>query len=233
MAIFGIIKSDDQVFTGDKIRFDCSESFVSPDVTFKSPISHEISTDGGVTWYNITLKKYVDWIFTTSGSKTITLRLTDSSDNQETFTKVVSVSSLSTANLFSKDVDLYKYEPEIDQYLPKKWSSWNMIHLEAQKFLLNWLDEKQYFNQDGESYEAQDIMSIEQVREISTFKALEIIFAGNSNVVGDIFSIKRDKYKELFNEKASRSYLKLDYNNNGTIEQEDSTSLNSIRILRR
>ena len=30
---FGVVKCDDNVFTGDKIRFDVSESFVTPDET--------------------------------------------------------------------------------------------------------------------------------------------------------------------------------------------------------
>lgn len=233
MAIFGVIKCDDNVFTGDKIRFDVSESFVTPDETLATPISHEISVDGGVSWYNITAKKMVDWIFTSAGNKTITLRITALSGSQ-TFTKSVTVLDLTTAKLFSKDFDLYQHEPEIDQYLPKKWSSWNMIHKRAQDWIIDFLDEKGIFNENGAKYTVNDLHDLQQVKQLSTYKTLEFIFEGNSNVVGDIFSIKAAKYKELSNTKASRSQLSLDYNANGVNDDsQERTNLHTVVIKRR
>ena len=103
--IFGVIKTDDQVYSGDKIRIDVSGSFLTPDLTFAT-VSHEISVDAGVTWYNVSAKKYVDWIFTTTGTKTISLRLSTTEPANQVFTKDITVLNLATANLFSKDFDL-------------------------------------------------------------------------------------------------------------------------------
>ena len=72
--IFGVIKSDDKVFTGDKLRIDASQSFLTPALSF-AVVSHEVSVDGGATWHDISAKKYIDWIFSTSGTKTISLRI--------------------------------------------------------------------------------------------------------------------------------------------------------------
>lgn len=226
MSIFGVIKSDDSVFTGDKIRFDFSQSFTTPDVSFATTLSFQASFDGGVTYLDCSSKKYIDYIYSTAGTKTVTLKLKDSAANEEIFTKTVTCLDLTTANLFSKDNDLYQFEPEIDSYLPKKWSSWNMIHKQAQEWIIDWLDEQGIYKSDESLYTAADIIDSQQVKQLSIYKALEIIFEGNSNVAGDIFSIKRDKYRALVVEKSNRAYLRLDYDGDGV--QENSERVNMM-----
>jgi hypothetical protein len=230
--IFGVIKTDDQVYSGDKIRIDVSGSFLTPDLTFAT-VSHEISVDAGVTWYNVSAKKYVDWIFTTTGTKTISLRLSTTEPASQVFTKDITVLNLSTANLFSKDFDLYNLEPEIDQYLPKKWSSWNIVHKRAQDWIIDFLDEKGIFNENGEKYTVADIMDVQQVKQLSTYKALEFIYEGNSNIVGDLFSIKAEKYRQMANTKASRSQLSLDFNANAVADDYERTNLHEIIVRRK
>ena len=231
MSIFGVIKSDDNVFTGDKLRIDVSGSFLAPALVFAT-ISHEISVDSGVTWYNITDKKYVDWIFTTAGTKTISVRISTTEPASQIFTKDVTVLNLATANLFSLDFDLYAHEPEIDNYRPKKWSSWNMIHKRAQDWIIDFLDEKGIFAEDGSKYTVSDILDKQQVKQLSTYKALQFIFEGNSNVAGDLFGIKAAKYEQLSNTKASRSQLALDFNKDTVSTVSERTNLQTILVRR-
>lgn len=232
MAIFGVIKSDDKVFSGDKIRLEVGESFLSPDESFATPISHEISVDNGLTWYNVTTKKYVDWLFTTAGIKVISLRITTLTGFQ-VFTKLIDVLDITTANLFSKDFDLYQYEPEIDQYLPKKWSSWNMVHKRAQDWIIDFLDEKGIFDENGHKYTVADLLDTQQVKQLSVYKTLEFIFEGNSNIVGDLFSIKAEKYRQMSNTKSSRSQLSLDFNANTVNDDSiERTNLHTILVRR-
>lgn len=228
--IFGVIKSDDKVFTGDQIRIDVSSSFLAPNKTFGT-ISHEISVDSGVTWYNVSSKKLVDWIFTTSGDKTISLRLNTSTAETQTFTKTVSVLDLTAQNLFSLDSDLYILEPEIDQYLPKRWSSWNLVHYKAQAYIIDWLDEKGFKKQNGTKYAVADLLDKQEVKQWSTYKTLEFIYEGNSNIVGDISSTKRDKYKELANEKSARAQITLNYNGDSA-DLQQGLNLNVINLVR-
>lgn len=231
MSIFGIIKSDDKVFTGDKLRIDCSESFLAPGLTFAT-VSHEISVDGGVTYYNISAKKYVDWMFSTAGAKTITLRVSTTEPASLTFTKTVTCLNIATQNLFSTDSDLYKYESEIDQYLPKRWSSWNLIHLKAQEWIIDWLDEKGIYNSAGEKYTVADLLDKQQVNQLSAYKTLEFIFESNINIADDLFTQKRNKYLSLSNEKSSRSQLQLDFNKDGLPAVNEKTDLLSVEIRR-
>lgn len=232
MAVFAVLKSDDRVFEGDKIRFDGSESFIGSTATFHGNNSHEISFDNGVTWINISQKKYLDYAFGTSGPKTVLLRVRDQHDNTNTATKVITVLDLADQKLFSNDSDLYFYEPEIDAYLPKKWSSWNLVHLKAQEFILDWLDEIGAYKADGSKFTAADFGDSQQVKQLSCYKTLEIIYEGNSNVVGDLFSIKRDKYRGLVLEKLNRSNLRLDYDDNGTIDTNEKINLFSGELTR-
>ena len=231
MSIFGIIKCDDQVYSGDKIRINVSESFLAQGLAFAT-VSHEISVDAGATWYDVSLKKGIDWIFSTAGTKTISLRLNTTLPSSQTFTRDITVLDLSLANLFSKDFDLYVHEPEIDQYLPKKWSSWNMVHKRAQDWIVDFLDEKGIFAQDGTKYAAADLTDKQQVKQLSVYKTLQFIFEGNSNVVGDLFSIKAAKYETLSNTKASRSQLDLDYNKNAVADDFEKTNLHTIIVRR-
>lgn len=231
MSIFGIIKSDDQVFTGDKLRIDVGGSFLAPDLTFAT-VSHEISVDAGVTWYNVTAKKYVDWLFTTAGIKTISVRISTTEPASQVFTKDIEVLNLATANLFSLDFDLYIHEPEIDQYRPKKWSSWNLVHLRAQSWIIDFLDEKGIFAENGSKYTVADIMDKQQVKQLSAYKTLQFIFEGNSNVGGDLFSIKAAEYEKLANAKASRSQLSLDYNKDTLKNDNERTNLQTILVRR-
>lgn len=233
MSIFGVIKTDDKVFTGDQLRIDVSSSFLAPGLSFGT-ISHEISIDEGVTWFNVSTKKSADWIFSTAGEQIITLRLTASTTptaTTQTFTKTVNVLDLTAQKLFSLDSDLYIIEPEIDQYLPKRWSSWNLVHLKAQEYIIDWLDEKKTFKRDGSKYGVSDILDKQEVKQWSTYKVLEFIYEGNSNIVGDISSIKRDKYRTMSDEKASRSQLSLNYSGD-VADTEQRVDLFSVNVVR-
>ena len=174
----------------------------------------------------------LDWIFTSSGDKTIQLKLTITGDVSEITTKTVKVLNLTDAKLFSNDSDLYALEPEIDRFLPERWTSWNMIHLKAQRFILDWLDEKGFAKDNGAKYQVSDLLNIQEVKQFATCKALEIIFEGNSNVVGDIFSVKREKYRLMALEKASRSQLTLDKNIKEGDEPLDRTNMRVATLVR-
>jgi uncharacterized transporter YbjL len=59
-----------------------------------------------------------------------------------------------------------------------------------------------------------------------------LIYEGNSNVVGDLSSVKRDKYKGMVIEKLSRANLRLDYNDDGTIDTNEKINLMSGTLVR-
>ena len=238
MSAFAVLKSDDKVFANDKIRFDATASFLTPDDSWEvgtqqTPLpSHEISFDDGDTWIDISEHEYIDYAFATAADYDVVLRVTADSGSVSTIEKTVTVIDPTTTILFSKDSDLETYEPEINRYLPKKWSSWNLVHLRAQEFILQWLDETRVYKADGTNFTADDFGDHEQVKQLSCYKTLEIIYEGLSNVVGDIFSLKRDKYKSLVIEKLNRANLKLDYDGSGAVDTNERIDLYSGELTR-
>ena len=231
--MFGIIKCDERVFTGDKLFIDVSKSFVPAGSSFHPTLSHEISMDSGVTWIDVTATKSLSWIFSSAGAKIITLRLTDSLSAQLTFPKTIQCLDLTAQKLFSNDSNLYPYETEIDQYLPKKWSSWNLVHLQSQEWIMDWLDEMGMTDNEGEKYIVADLLDSDQVKQLSCVKTLELIYESNINIPGDLYTQKRDKYQKMVSERSSRSYLKLDANKDGLSDLGDRQRLNSVGLYRR
>lgn len=225
--IFPILKYEDVIYTNNRVRFEASESFANKAL---ATVSHEMSMDGGSTWINITQKKHLDWMFLNDATYVVQLRINTSDLDSATISKTVEVVDASTQVFFSNDSDLYKYEADIDKYLPDRWSSWIHMHAEARKIFMDWLDEKGIKKEDGSKYLVEDVMDIEQVRQFSTFKALELIFESNIKVTGDVFSFKRDHYRKLSNEKLSRSEIKLDFN--GNTEADESTNLLTVGVER-
>jgi hypothetical protein len=227
---FPILTFDKEVFSGDKVRIDASRSFFDPNET-AATISHEISFDDGATWINISEKKYIDYGTFNGGETPIKFRLT-SNLTDAILNESLAVLDIGTIKLFSRDFDLYSYESDIDQYLPKKWSSWNLVHYNAQKYILDWLDEKRIYKSDGSKYTAADLLDKKEVRQFSIAKTLEFIFESNSKIVGDVFSVKRDKYRALANEKASRMQLTLDANGDTILNDTENRDIGGVELIR-
>jgi hypothetical protein len=229
MAKFGIIISDQKVFRNDLIVFDFKKSYFTPDETPAAP-SLEFSADN-TTWYDVSSKKEISWRFSTAGNQTIYLRMTSTTSGDQTFTYQVEVIDTAAQNLFSQDSDLIGYEPDIMKWLPKYWSSWNIIHLRAQEYILNFLREKAIYAEDGTDYKRDEIQNIDEVRDWSSALALYYIFSGTSNSTSDVFKEKSKQYEEIANTRAAKARISLDYNKN--LENDDpQEDLRSV-ILRR
>ena len=221
MAKFAIITCEDKVFQGDKIQFDFTKSVITPDET-PAVISHEFSADG-LSYVNITPTKMIDWVFLVPGAQTIYFRHTSNVGSQIS-TKSITILDLAAQKLFSTDTDLVAYEPEIIKWLPKKWSSWNIIHLRAQDYILNLLREKRILDVKGNSYTKDDIFDRSEVRDLSAALVLRYIFSGTSNSSDDVFQKKSDEYDELVSTREAAMSIKLDFNKNG-LKDESSDSV--------
>lgn len=229
---FGRIDCDDKVFTGDQLRVDVSKSILLPTETKADPTFYEISFDLGTTWFDISQTGYIDYMFSTPGNKTIQFRLTTDLGS-DVFTKVVECLDLTAQNLFSLDFDLYPYEPDINKWLPNKWSSWNLIHLRSQNFIINSLYEKRIFKEDGSSYTKDDVFEIDKVKDWSAALSLYYIFEGLSNQVDDIYREKMQKYEKLASDRAATAQFKLDFNSNDISDEGELTDNRSVELIRR
>ena len=235
MAIFGNIELESVVQTNDKTRINCSKSFVSKDnaaitlVRIKPEASGSFITVSGSP---VLAKDFIlDWEYTSSGSKTVTLEITAGA--VQTFTKTITVLTSTDDCLYSADSDLTAIEPDILKWIPSGRNSFLNIHRAAQGLILDWLDSIRVWRNDGTKLTKADLKLTDDLKQLSIYTTLELIFMGISNKVDDVFLAKAREYRAKALDVKNRGRIQADFNGNGTLEKEDAYDMKSFRIYRR
>jgi len=237
MSIFPIIKADLTVQVGDKIRLSAVKSFITPDED--ALVSVQIQPESVATFIDVFNADqenwYLDWVYSSSGSKVVTLKVTNETVTPTYVTKTMNINVVTQANdcLFSTDDNLKAYEPDILSWLPDGYSSFNHIHRESRNNIVDWLDEIRLRKSNGDRFEARDLLEKEQVRRISCYMTLRVIFEGLSNQVDDVFDKKRQKFQALESSSKNRNYITLDFNDDGQADQNDNQELRTMTMVRR
>jgi hypothetical protein len=237
MSIFPIIKSDLTVQVGDKVRLSAVKSFITPDED--ALVSVQIQPEPAATFIDVFNADqenwYLDWVYSSSGSKVVTLKVTNETVTPTYTTKTMNINVVTQANdcLFSTDDNLKAYEPDILSWLPDGYSSFNHIHRESRNNIVDWLDEIRLRKSNGDRFEARDLLEKEQVRRISCYMTLRVIFEGLSNQVDDVFDKKRQKFQALEASSKNRNYITLDFNDDGQADQNDNQELRTMTMVRR
>jgi hypothetical protein len=232
--IFPVITCDDTVQVDDAFRIDASKSFKTPDESAIRKI--EVMTDTGeeyiTIWRNTdsydTDAKYMDWQYSSEGTKTITLRIND----DYTETKDVTVITATTDNLFSDDNDLVSEDSDIMQWLPEGRTSFKYVHRAAQTRILDWLDRNGFVNVNNEKFVVSDFVDSAELREWSTKAAMHLIYAGiASNQEGDVFRKKADQYAIEESTASKRYIIRLDVDEDDQIIEGEGLSVSSGNIF--
>ena len=135
--------------------------------------------------------------------------------------------------LYSSDTDLIAHEPDIMRWVTDGRSSFKNVHRRSQKLIIAWLDEKGFVNTFNEKYKKRDIIDIEELRQLSIFMTLRLIFQGLSNAIDDIFD-RKSKIYELYEESArNRSVIRLDIDKDGIADQGETLSISSGSLFNR
>lgn len=228
MAVFGFIENETIVQTNDKTRIDSRKSFTSDSHSITNTyIKPETSAD----FIDVHQTGYLDWQYATAGEKTITLKLT-LNNTDYLFTKTLLVLTPEQDKLFSNDQELVQYENDILKWLPDGRNSFLNIHRQAQYEILDWLDSIRVWKDDGSRLEKQDILITTDVKQLSIFLTLSMIFATLSNQVGDIFEMKSKNYYNKAQGAKNRGRIQADFNNNQVLDKTDSQDLRSFRLVR-
>lgn len=236
---FPILKNESIVQIKDKTRLDANESFVNAGEILQDI---EVEPEAGSGFisiynpddeYNHELDRYLDWAYTTDGTKVMSLRVTtDQGVTTETYNMEV-ISETDDA-LYSNDNDLYPYEPTIARYLPEGKSSFNYAHRASQSKIIAYLDEHRIWKKDGSRYTKADLVDREEFRYWSIFQTLLIIFESSQISTGDIFQEKRAEYEADMRAARNRGALRLDYNGDGIIdESSEKLNMSTTRMVRR
>lgn len=236
--LFPNLRFESVVQVEDMLRLDASKSFASGsdpilDVEIRADLLDNFISVFGTNprdWH-------LDYAYSTSGTKTITVRLTDINGTQEKDFSLEVLTKEADA-LLSDDSNLYPYEPKIDNYLPEGKNSFIYAHRAAQSKILGYLDEKRIWKNNNNRYTKEDLATVqgdefkEQFRLWSLFEALIIIFESSQVSNSDLFQEKKNEYMIQRNQHRNRASLLLDNNDDGKID-EYKTDIKTGVLLRR
>lgn len=232
--IFGHLDIEAVVQIKDKTRLDASKSF-SPKGS--QPIDQvKISPEVGIAPIAITDANpknwFLDWEYQTPGIKAVELEI-KAGASTELFTYSIEVVTPDQDKLFSKDSDLIQFEPDILKWLPAGKSSYNNIHRNAQTLILDWLDSIRVWRTDGSKLTKADLSLSDDLKQLSIYMVLELIFMGISNQVDDVFLNKARAYAQKALLVQGRGRIQADFNGNGVLDKSDAADLRSFTLVRR
>ena len=219
------------VQVNDKTRIDVSTSFVSGDGI--TDIAIEVDGSGPISVFNEDQSKwYLDWAFDSDGTKSIEVTATDGINNVvQTFE--IEVISEGDDNLYSTDAQIFAIESELKRYIPDGKNSFKNIHREAQARILNFLDRKRIWNENGEPFNKTQVNLFDELSRWSLYETLFIIYTDLFISVGDKFAEKVNQYKELRNYERERAAVRIDRDGNGFDPSKDIQELKSFRLIKR
>lgn len=236
MAIFGNIETEATVQVNDKTRINCTKTFLSKDEAAITLVRIKPSgTDSFITVSGVTpLYKdfFLDWEYATAGQKVITLEITTDGSPVE-YLAAIDVVSVADDKLLSSDKDLTAVEPDILKWVPQGRNSFLNVHRKSQQLILDWLDSIRIWRNDGSKLTKADLSLTDDLKQLSIYTTLELIYMGISNKVDDVFLAKSREYRGKALDIKNRGRIQADFDGNGTLDSNDSVDMRSFNLVRR
>lgn len=221
------------VQVGDKTRFDFSRSFTSGETVNSIKVTPEVGADEFEIHSQNQDKWFLDWAYLTPGVKTISV---EASHAQVTITQTYTINVVSEEedNLYSTDEQIFAIESELKRYIPPGRNSFKNVHREAQGRVLNYLDRKRIWNDNGDPYTKDQVNLKGELSRWSLYESLFIIYTDLFISVGDKFAEKINQYKELRNIERDRAAIRIDKDGSGVIDSgNEIQDLKTFRMIRR
>lgn len=228
MPAFIDVKHEETLQVNDKTRIDISSTFSSSDITLDE---FKIEPEAGAGFIDVTSNKYLDWAYSSDGDKVVTVEVLESAVSKGTLTATISVVTEADDKLFSNDSDLTEIEDDILNYIRKGRSSYKDKHRQAQKRIIDSLDRRRLFDQNGNRLTKEDLYSIDEVKQWSTYLTLQVIYEGLRTDPDDLYTQKADTYRSLAKSAEHSAVIRLDVNQDGN--EDKTVNLMSGRLLRR
>jgi hypothetical protein len=217
--IFPVIKTDDIAQVDDKLRIDVRKTYIASGTATIAKVEIEPEDSAGfVDVYDGDDRElwYLDWQYATAGTKVITLKITDDGDVEKEVTFSVEVLTAADDKLYSSDNDLFSWEPSLLEEIPSSRTSYKFWHRQAQKNILDFLNNNGYTNSDGDRFAKVNIVDILEVKDWATFNVLKMLFSGDSNSKEDVFVDKSSLYRDKEVLAREKAILRIDQDGDGT-----------------
>lgn len=236
MAIFGNIELESVVQINDKTRINCSKTFISkgsPAITLVRIKPEATGSFITVSGSPVVSKDfYLDWQYSTSGVKTVTLEVT-AGGSPELFTATIEAVTATDDKLFSNDQDLMAIEPDLLKWIPSGRNSFINVHRASQKLILDWLDSIRIWRTDGTKLTKADLSLSDDLKQLSIYTTLELIYMGISNKVDDVFLAKAKEYRSKGFDVKQRGRIQADFDGSGTLTKGEGADMRSFNLIRR
>lgn len=237
--IFPLIETEPIVQENDKTRLSAVKSFKSNDEAAITLVEIEPEASAGfipVTGSPINSKNwYLDWAYATAGTKVATVRIT-TDGAPVTLSKSLVVVTAAVDKLWSDDSDIQIHEPDILNWVKPGRASFKDYHRMAQKRILEWLDNLKIWDKNGKAFTKDDIdvvLAAEDLKRISSYWTLELIFGGLSNKPDDVFAVKEKAYRAARKElQGDRSRIRADWNKDTVQSDFEQFQIKSMRLYR-
>lgn len=237
--IFPIIECDPVIQVGDKVRISCAKSYKTINET--AFLAVRIKPSGADSFITVATggtvlpadNWYLDWAYDSAGTKTITVEIDNVGPITTTATLDVTVITEAADKLFSKDSDLVKHQHDILQYVPSGRASWKYVARRAQELILSYFDEEGRINDDGTKISKDQVIDLSEVKELSVYMTLRLIFESISNSPDDYF-MKKAKHWEVYELKAKqRAITRLDFDKDGDTAEDSPIDNFTIKAGRK
>lgn len=167
--------------------------------------------------------------------KEVSVRMSDpdNDDDVVTFTKTIPVVSEIADNLFSSDDQLRRHEVNIMSFVPEGRSSWKNIHRRSRDLIMQWLDTEGYMDNLLAKITPKRIQDITELTDWSAMQALQLIFESIHNAEKDVYDEKAKVYEGKIPFYRNRAVLRLDLNEDGTVDLGEQAQLRDCVVVRR
>jgi len=237
MAIFGKLRVEPTLQVNDLTRLSGIATTVSKDEAAITLV--EIEPEAGNGFIDVSnagalnsTNWFLDWAYTTDGTKTVSLRVT-TDGAPSLFNATIEVLTKADDKLFSIDDDLVRHEPDILNWIVPGRNSYLDIHRRAQNLIIDYFRINGLRLQDGSKVSKNELLDISEVKEWSTFLTLKLIFEGRSNEIDDIFAQKASKYESMMIDARESVFRDYDFNADGNIDPNEQNIQNNVIEVRK
>ena len=160
---------------GEKVRIDAKSVFTDPSTTVASV---EIRPLASGDFYDVSEDKILDWVYDTEAEITATVKITDDSETPviKEVDVIFNIVSAETDKLFSSDLYLLEREGELSHYIPEQYSTFNHVHREVQRLILEELKTRGLTDSSGNYLTKSSITHTKELRDWATNLALSLIY---------------------------------------------------------
>jgi hypothetical protein len=228
--IFPNIELEPVVQVNDRTRLNVSKSFVTQDEAAISLV--QVRPTATASFITVTDDLYLDWAYPASGTYIVTARVTASGASAQV-TGSISVVTATADHLFSTDADLKLHEPDVLKWVDAGRNSFLNVHRRVQDLILGQLRREGFTDVNGVPYTKSAVVDVNEVRQWSTYWALQLIFEGISNATDDVFAQKAVRYSSLRQKWEATALLRLDTDGDGSADTDEGIDTGTAFVARR